>query len=324
MPIGVNAFQKTQLTRFVLSDLPPLIKDNVPSEYMDIVHEAARLADQSHQGIVLVGGVVRDLLLGRTIRELDLMIDPPVRPIVEELARFANSKVVAHDTFHTFTLLLPFGSKLDIVTAREETYRAPAALPDVFPSTIPHDLKRRDFTINAMAIWMNQNRYGELLDPFDGESDLRKKTIRVLHGMSFVDDPTRICRAARFAGRFGFSVGSETEALIGKAIKAQIPSHLTPVRRRHEFEAILKEDNPVPALKLLNKWGMIPFLHPDWELKPHHLENISTTPPLAGPGLLVHRLAMWLKPWGEEEAKMMMTDLSFEKKIKTEVLRYIV
>src|SRR5205814_267809 len=102
------------------------------------------------------------------------------------------------------TLVLSWGSKLDVVTAREETYRSPAALPDVFPSNISTDLKRRDFSINAMALWVNQDRFGELLDPHEGLMDMKKKIIRVLHPLSFVDDPTRIYRAARFAGRFDF------------------------------------------------------------------------------------------------------------------------
>ncbi len=310
-------------TRFGLTDFAALIQENVPTEYQEILQQVAEIADRSGQGLVLVGGVVRDLQLGRRIQELDIMLDPPVRPVVEALANFLGSKFVSHETFHTFTLHLSFGSKLDVVTAREETYRAPAALPDVFPSKIEKDLKRRDFSVNAMAVWLNKDKFGALLDPFQGQKDLKEGIIRVLHGMSFVDDPTRVFRAARFASRFNFRLEEETAGLIEKAVKAKIPSLLSPVRRRHEFEILLKEESPLSALRLLKKWGMLTFIHPDWDLQPAHIEHINTIPSSTGPSLLVHRLAAWLKPWGAETAKMMMTDLSFEKKIKTDVLRYL-
>jgi tRNA nucleotidyltransferase (CCA-adding enzyme) len=306
-----------------LSDFSELIQEHVPTEYQEILQQVAEIADRSGQGLVLVGGVVRDLHLGRRIQELDIMLDPPARPIVEELATLTGSKLVSHEAFHTFTLHLSFGSKLDVVTAREETYRAPAALPDVFPSKIEKDLKRRDFSVNAMAVWLNKNKFGSLLDPFQGEKDLNQGLIRVLHAMSFVDDPTRIFRAARFASRFNFRLEEETGALVEKAVKAKIPALLSPVRRRHEFEILLKEESPLPALKLLKKWGMLSFIHPDWDLQPAHLENMNSVPSSVGPTLLVHRLATWLKPWGADTAKMMMTDLSFEKKTKTDVLRYL-
>lgn len=304
-----------------MTDFAALVRDKIPTEYQEILQIASEIAERGNQGIVLVGGVVRDLLLGKSIQEVDIMLDPPVRPLVEELAERSGGKLISHDMFHTFTLHLPFGSKLDVVTAREETYRAPAALPDVFPSKIPSDLKRRDFTINAMAVWLNKGKFGELLDPFQGEKDLHRGIVRVLHGLSFVDDPTRIYRAARFAGRFDFTLDAETELLIRKAIKGKVPEALSPVRRRHEFELLLREENPLPAMKLLKKWEALSFVHPGWDLRPEHFETLSSVPSSAGPSLLIHRLAMWLKPWGPEEARLMMTDLSFEKKVKTDVLR---
>ena len=303
-----------------MSNYADLIWENLSTEYLDLILAAANLADKGHQGIVLVGGVVRDLLMGRPIRELDLMLDPPVRPLVEELAQISSAQLVSHELFHTYTLHLPSGLKLDVVTAREETYRSPAALPDVFPSTISEDLKRRDFSTNAMALWLNKDRYGELLDPFGGFTDLKKRSLRVLHPLSFVDDPTRIYRAARFAGRFNFKLEEETEKFLLKAVSAGIPGFLSPVRRRHEFELILKEDNPVPALKLLKEWNALRFIHPDWDLKPDHIKTLNELVPSHAMDVLAYRLVLWLKPWGQEAAKVMLTDLSFERHVKKKIL----
>jgi len=282
----------------------------------------ADLANDRKQKIVLVGGAVRDVLLGRTVLDADIMLEPPVKPLVDLLAKNPATRVTTHERFLTFSVQFGTDVKIDIVTAREETYPAPAQLPIVKASTIPADLRRRDFTINAMACWLTSEKEGELLDPFFGLEDLNGRTIRALHSKSFVDDPTRIFRAARFAGRLDFLVESNTEEWICDSVKAQTPKLLSAVRRRHEFELILREANPVRSLELLDGWGALPFLHPDWTACPPALLTVlSRRPPEKSPmSLLVWRLAIWFKFWGGERAGQMMTDLAFEKDMKRDVL----
>jgi tRNA nucleotidyltransferase (CCA-adding enzyme) len=225
---GRGRWRPIHQTRFSLSNFSVAIRERIPAEYLPILEAAATLGGETGQSVGVVGGGVRDLLLDRTIREVDVVIEPPVRAIAEELARRYNGKLISHDAFHTFTISLPSGSKLDLVTAREETYRASGALPDVTPSTLEKDLKRRDFTINAMALLLNRQRFGELLDPHQGQADLKLGLIRILHPMSFVDDPTRLFRAVRFAARFKFSLEAETEILALKAVRSHLPHALSP------------------------------------------------------------------------------------------------
>src|SRR5258706_4128590 len=147
------------------------IERNVPPEYLSIIKMASQLADDKNQGAALVGGIVRDLILGRNILDVDLILEPPTHPIVQRLAEITHAKVVSHERFLTFTLHLPSNGRMDIATAREESYTQPAKLPIVRPSTPQQDLKRRDFSINSIACWLNQERFGKILDTFSGVSD---------------------------------------------------------------------------------------------------------------------------------------------------------
>jgi tRNA nucleotidyltransferase (CCA-adding enzyme) len=248
------------------------------------------------------------------------MIEAPGEAFVKELAKRVKGDITAHARFMTFTIYVP-DAKLDIVTAREERYSAPGALPEVTASTIEKDMRRRDFTVNAIAAYLNSFRDGEIVDPFFGRADLKAKLIRFLHVGSFHDDPTRIYRAARFAARFGFDIEKRTMEYLEEAVRNAAPAILSPVRRRHEFELILKEENPITALDLLEKWNALKFVHEDWIVRPEHRESLAK----AGVGLpylerLPARLAAWFKPWGAEAAKKMMGDLSFERAMKKEVL----
>jgi tRNA nucleotidyltransferase (CCA-adding enzyme) len=160
------------------------------------------------------------------------------------------------------------------------------------------------------------------LDPFYGQEDLTGRTIRALHPQSFVDDPTRVYRAARFAGRLGFLVASDTEQWIKGAVEKGLPKLLSPVRRRHEFELILKENNPAQALELLNIWNALVLIHPKWtECSDTLLSIMARRPPERLPvPVLTWRLAVWFKAWGGDAAMQMMTDLAFEKEMKKDVL----
>lgn len=293
------------------------ISSKLGPEMSAFVTLAARLADEKKARIAIVGGAVRDLFLDWPVGDVDIMLEHPAKPMVAELAKMLNVEMVSHERFFTFSLVLSSGKKIDIVTAREETYPAPAKLPKVTPSSIENDLKRRDFTINAVATWLNKASFGDVADPFGGQEDMVMKKIRALHDKSFVDDPTRIFRAARFAGRLGFRIEPGTEKWILAAIKAGAPKLLSPVRLRHEFELIMKENSPAAALSILKGWNALEFIHSGWR----GVDLASFKKPK---GELPDRLAAWFKPFGKATAERMMTDLSFEKRMKAEVLSKLV
>ena len=199
---------------------------------------AGELAQKRGQKLYLVGGVVRDLLLGRENFDLDLVVEGDAIALAQELAEARQCKLVTHQRFGTAKLTWDGGSA-DLATARSETYAKACALPTVNPSTIRDDLLRRDFTINAMAVALTPDLYGQLLDLYGGLSDLEGKLVRVLHGKSFIDDATRIWRAIRYEQRLSFHLESETLELVKR--DAGYLKKVSGDRIRHELELILKE-----------------------------------------------------------------------------------
>ncbi len=214
--------------------------------------------------IFLVGGIVRDLLLGRANTDLDFVTLAYAPEVVGRLSpafkeNFPQIKVFAHDAFGTARLGLGDELHLDFATARREIYERPAALPTVaFPATLEEDLKRRDFTINALALSPRQG----LLDPFNGLADLRDGWLRVLHEASFVDDPTRMVRAIRFAARLGYKLEPITQKLLETARDESFFELLSAERKRNELRLILKELRPVKGLALLQEYGLLVRFHP--------------------------------------------------------------
>jgi tRNA nucleotidyltransferase (CCA-adding enzyme) len=297
----------------------------LPADILALARVTAEIARANKTQAVLVGGVVRDLMLGRLVIDADFMIEPPVAPVAHALAHQRHGKLTEHDRFQTFNIKFPDGRKIDIVTAREETYPSPGALPKVKASTIEKDLRRRDFTINAMVCRLDEKTFGDVIDPFDGRGDLARRQIRALHAKSFEDDPTRIFRAARFAGRLGFKVEPDTRSWIDAAIRSGVPKGLSAVRRRHEFELILKEDKPTAALMLLREWDALRLIHPDWgaaDVASIGLDKVFA--PDEETSLLEGRLIHWLRWWGPSRAQKMMDDLSFERAIKRTVTRKLI
>jgi tRNA nucleotidyltransferase (CCA-adding enzyme) len=217
--------------------------------------ELARLGLPRGEGVYLVGGTVRDLLLGRESFDLDLAVEGDAI----ELARGLGGEVTAHGRFGTAVVRFEDGRQLDVVTCRRETYSAPAALPDVEAGTILDDLARRDFTVNAMAASLGSD-LGRLVDPHGGRADLRSGTIRVLHEGSFVDDPTRIFRAVRYEARLGFTMDEQTERLAREGVGGI--GLLSPARMREEVVALLSEEQAEPALERLAELGAVPGLEP--------------------------------------------------------------
>jgi tRNA nucleotidyltransferase (CCA-adding enzyme) len=210
--------------------------------------------------VYLVGGPVRDVLLGAPVRDLDFVVEGDGPEVARQLAEDLGGRVLAHPRFGTATLSLN-GCRVDVVSARKEVYLQPAALPQVFPGTIEEDLARRDFSANALAVPLGEAR-PKVLDLHGGVGDLRRGLIRILHPNSFVDDPTRILRAVRYEQRLGFRIERRTLARLRDAVANGHPAALTGDRLRHELERIFWEDRPGPALARAWDLGIIAAIHP--------------------------------------------------------------
>jgi tRNA nucleotidyltransferase (CCA-adding enzyme) len=188
----------------------------------------------------LVGGAVRDLLLGAPSVDLDVAVEGDAPAVAREAATRLGGRAAEHNRFGTATVKGD-GLSVDLATTRRETYAHPGALPDVEPAPLDEDLARRDFTVNAMAASLDPTRLGELRDPHGGQADLAAGVIRVLHDRSFIDDPTRLLRAVRYESRLGFRMDPETERLARDAIAAGAPSTVSGARIRDELLDLLEE-----------------------------------------------------------------------------------
>ncbi len=290
-----------------------------PPAWLALVREIGAVAQGMGFTAYFVGGLVRDLILNHPIVDVDIVVEGDAIALADAMRARYGGRVVAHRRFGTAkwllggaTILTPAGpveglKAIDFVTARREFYAHPTALPQVEPSSIKQDLHRRDFTINTLAVCLNPDRFGELLDFYGGLQDLQRGLIRVLHSLSFVEDPTRILRAARLEARLGFRVEPRTEELIQHAV--DLLARVSGERIRHEMELILMEKEPERILARLEEWRAIPFVMPglrgdEWlqasframrsALEGGEWQALEGTPErwwvLAGWGLLVYRL----------------------------------
>ena len=205
----------------------------------------------------LVGGIIRDALLGIPNYDIDIVVEGDGIEFGQKLADRFDAKLEIHWKFGTSVLVLKNGQHIDIATARVEYYKKPAALPSIESGSIKQDLARRDFTINSLALSLNKKNFGEILDYFGGRQDLKDKKIKILHKMSFIEDPTRIFRAVRFEKRLGFVMDRETEDIAITTINMDIVSKLTGVRIRDELIYILNEEKPYSAIKRLYDLGAL-------------------------------------------------------------------
>ena len=236
--------------------------DALPRKTRDLIYLARNIAQDKKISVYLVGGIVRDLLLGVTNLDLDFVVEGGGIAFAEVFASRTKAKIVRHERFGTATLFLPDGRKLDVATARKETYPHPAALPVVEPGKIADDLFRRDFTINAMAIDITSRNFGELLDFFGGVADLQNKRIVILHEGSFIDDPTRILRAIRFEQRYRFSLGTATLHCLKEASRKKMLEKVHPHRIRDELILLFKEKDPYKNIMCLKKLYGFNFVSP--------------------------------------------------------------
>jgi tRNA nucleotidyltransferase (CCA-adding enzyme) len=239
-----------------------LMLERLPARAFILLETAGRLADHLNVSAYVVGGIVRDLLLGIDNLDLDVVIEGDGIAFARELTRQVGGRIKAHERFGTAIVILPEGGKIDVATARTEYYEYPTALPTVEHSSIKKDLYRRDFTINALAICLNSRRFGGLIDFYGGQRDLKDKVIRVLHSLSFVEDPTRVFRAIRFAHRFGFQLSRETLALIKGAVKMDLFHRLSGQRLLNELVLLFSEPEPRHAVARMAELGLLRFIHP--------------------------------------------------------------
>ncbi|MCC7164550.1 MAG: CBS domain-containing protein [Anaerolineae bacterium] len=267
----------------------------LPRDLLLLVQNAARMAREFGYSTYLVGGFVRDLCIGEANLDIDIVVEGDAIQLARQLAERYGGRVHTHARFGTAKWILEDeGLHLDFATARTEFYEYPSALPDVERSSIKLDLHRRDFTINALALCLDPERYGFLLDPYGGEVDLQRGLVRVLHNLSFIEDPTRILRAVRFEQRFGFTIEARTGQLIDDA--RHLLEKVSGQRLRHELDLIFGEAEPERALARLQQLGALVKIQTslnadDWlASKFAGLRQAYTPTPILYLGLLAYRL----------------------------------
>jgi tRNA nucleotidyltransferase (CCA-adding enzyme) len=242
-----------------MTNLTQRISDQLPPELLAFVQQAGEMAKSRDESLYLVGGLVRDLLLQKTSYDVDLVVEGDAATLALCLLPEAKAKITIHRRFNTAKLRWRQWS-IDLATARRESYPKPGALPVVRPDLLKDDLQRRDFSINAMAIALNPDRFGEFIDPYRGQHDLEHKLIRVLYSTSFSDDATRIWRGIRYEQRFGFHLETGTLKLLKRSIS--MLDTVSGERLRYELECILEEEQPEKALKRVAELDVMANLHP--------------------------------------------------------------
>jgi tRNA nucleotidyltransferase (CCA-adding enzyme) len=244
-------------------DLGRKLERNLSPALWSLVERIIRLAREKKVRAYLVGGFVRDLLLGRENRDLDVVVEGDGPAFARDLAQELEGRVRVHEAFLSAVVVTADGQHIDVGTARSEFYSAPAELPRVQMSAIRQDLYRRDFTINTLCIVLGPGSRLELLDHFGALNDLQSGVIRVLHSLSFIDDPTRILRAVRLEQRLGFKISEETIRLARVALEEGVFRRLSGSRLRTELTLLLDDrGTAVKALERLRGLGLLPAIHP--------------------------------------------------------------
>jgi tRNA nucleotidyltransferase (CCA-adding enzyme) len=230
-------------------------------EHLRPVFEAVQAVSEPFEGVYLVGGAVRDVLMGEPNFDVDIAVEGDGIALGEALAEALGGRVVPHDRFGT-AIVVYKGGRVDVATARTEFYDSPGALPTVEQASIRQDLYRRDFTINAMAASVKGDDFGRLVDHFGGLRDLRNGVVRVLHNLSFIDDPTRIFRAIRYENRYGLAMDAHTLALARACVEMNLVGELSSARLRDELQTLLSEERVDDSVRRLAELGIEKAIHP--------------------------------------------------------------
>lgn len=244
--------------RFMAS-FASVLPEQIRQVVMTIGERAAAEGLRAH----VVGGFVRDMLLGRPNLDVDVVVEGDGLAFAEKVAAEQGWRVRVHKRFGTAVLIVDRALHIDVTSARAEYYTRPGALPTVERSSLRQDLFRRDFSINAMAASIWPDTFGHIADPFGGLNDLERRVVRALHSLSFVEDPTRVLRAARFAVKFGFRIDPSTEALLKQAVEMDMLKEVSGARLREELLDVLDEERAADVLALLEDLGALDELLPE-------------------------------------------------------------
>jgi len=309
--------------------LSHIMKEKFPAEVFDVLKLAGEVAVGLNFSAYLVGGSVRDLLRGEANLDIDIVVEGDGITFARELGKILRAKVKSHQRFGT-AVVITDRLKFDVATARTEYYESPGVLPKVEVSSIKKDLYRRDFTINTLAVKLSPDSFGQLLDFFGAQRDLREKTIRILHNLSFIEDPTRAFRAIRFSERFGFKLSKHTKNLINAAVKINLFNKLSGSRLYDELNLLFLETEPLKAVKRLLELDLLRFIHPQLKVTKELeeiFENIQETfawfkllfleEELNKAHLFLMALIETLKPYEREKV---LQRLSVPQRAKTEML----
>jgi tRNA nucleotidyltransferase (CCA-adding enzyme) len=293
----------------------------VPSEKRTLLSNIAAQAASLNMPCCVVGGFVRDLLLGKPVNDLDIVVEGDAIQLGKKIVEVYGGRLTPHFKFHTAIWELPSSfilhpSSLDLITARKESYDHPGALPTVTPATIADDLRRRDFTINAMALRLDGKGLGEILDPLEGQPDLERGVIRALHPKSFMDDPTRIFRAIRYEGRYSFNMEPSTLNQINPESLAVL-SKLSGERLRHELDLIMEEPRAADILLRAAKLGVLGAIHAALpEFKPGSADFLEMDARLDIPAdRRTMGYMLWFMDLSEEDVILLANRLDFTNEL---------
>ena len=270
---ALNENINSKRSRMVLN----FMRERLPKQIMKTLIQLGEVANALNCRAYVVGGFVRDLFLYRKNEDIDVVIEGNGIAFAKTFAKKFGARTHTHIKFGTAVIIFPEGFKIDVASARMEYYQFPASLPIVEMSSIKMDMFRRDFTINTLAIQLNPDKFGRLIDFFSGQKDIKDKVLRVLHNLSFVEDPTRVFRALRFEQRFGFTIGKLTSSLIDNAVKMDFFKRLSGKRVYTELKLILKEENPTPAILRLQDYDLLNVIHPAIKIEADLTGLLNTT-----------------------------------------------
>jgi len=320
---GAAIPMETQLVRersaAMRQDILNLI-EKLPERIKKLLNAVRDTAQEEECPVYLVGGFVRDLLLSFPTQDLDFVVEGNGGRFAEALMnRLQEGKLTLHVKFGTAQITFPDGSHLDVASTRLEYYSYPGALPQVEESCLRDDLFRRDFTINSMAICLNSQRFGELVDYYGGKRDLQQGKIRFLHNISFIDDPTRMLRAIRFAERYHFNLAKETLEALYTAIQTDVLTKLSAERFTEELMLIYKEPNYLAMGRMLINCGLFKAWFGEnyaWNFNLINGEDCSDWP-------LNKRWLVSVSKINSDLLKKLMERLSLNKSLRDDTLCFI-
>ncbi|MBT9152616.1 MAG: CCA-adding enzyme [Firmicutes bacterium] len=261
---------------FTAPNINPLLEEHLGKKAMGLLLLIGQEAERQGAKAYLVGGLVRDIMLAHPNVDIDLVVEPEAIPFAKVMAKRLNATCVDYPKFGTATLTLPAGEQIDFATARTEFYAMPAALPDVQYATIRQDLYRRDFTINTLAVPLNPDLFGNLLDFYGGREDLKLGLVRVLYNLSFVEDPTRIIRAVRFEQRYGFALEEQSERFLRNALENGVLEKVSREKLRDELRLLFAEASAPKAILRMDELGIWSHILPNLRLTDRQIEVLRS------------------------------------------------